>query len=155
MIVAISGIRDLSMKQAVIVATKMRALVRANTVTEFRCGGARGTDVIALQEFSDAHAGWPERPIPRRVVYLPARRIDQPRSARELIDQYADHVIELGFDPAVAASYHVRNRKMLLGVDAPVADILIAFIDNREKGGTRATIADAYDLRIKTETVRV
>ena len=90
-------------------------------------GGARGVDTDALEYISMT------QPNSVRTVVVPNRLIDQPASARVIIEQHATRVIELGnsgYD-----RYQIRNQYM---VDN--SDHVKAFYDFRGRGGTYNTI---------------
>jgi len=94
---------------------------------QYYFGGARGVDTDALEYISRT------QPSSVRTVVVPNRLIDQPASARAIINKYSTEVIELrntGPD-----RYMIRNRFM---VDH--SSRTVAFYDYRGRGGTYNTI---------------
>lgn len=126
-IIAITGHRDYPDRAAL-----YRGLdgLRAR---EYYLGGARGIDSDALEYLART------QPESIRTVVVPNRITDQPASARAMIEQHANNVIELR--NTGADRYMIRNRYM---VDHSTR--VNAFYDFRETGGTFNTIE--YSRRI-------
>lgn len=140
MIVAVTGIRELAPGSDPAVEKAIREF---KGVTEWRFGGARGADTIALLAAFNSH-----RAIPRRV-YVPCTLADQPSQVRAVTRRCATAIIELGF-PSLPASYLRRNDAMLEG-----AGHCLAFTDERTTGGTHYTIGKARKSRIPVTIVLV
>lgn len=105
---------------------------------------ALGVDTAAL-----ATAGALAQGGPRLVVTVPFSLSDQPVRARQIIEQHADEVRELGLSRSRAA-YLDRNRAMLEG-----AQRLLAFTDGRNRGGTCHTIGEALRRGLEVDLVEV
>lgn len=140
MIATFSGIRDLAPESYANV--ELAVLDTAIKFDELRFGGAIGSDTIALSVACDADV--------RSVlhVFVPWTVKDQPKRAQETI-KCADLVTELKLIRDNRA-YLIRNDTMLMGTDQ-----LIAFIDDREEGGTAYTIKRALSKSIPTRIVQV
>jgi predicted amidophosphoribosyltransferase len=139
MIVAVSGIRDLS--AASIADVELTAIEEATDVDEMRFGGASGVDTAALAAICEA-------PILKTVI-VPHRLRDQPPDVATVAKSCADRVIELGLPKSRVAPLR-RNDALLDG-----ADRLIAFTDGRETGGTYYTIQEAHERGLDVVVVPV
>jgi predicted amidophosphoribosyltransferase len=139
MIVAVSGIRDLS--EASIADVELAAIEEATEVDEMRFGGAAGVDTAALAAICDA-------PIYKTVI-VPYRLRDQPHNATQVAKDCADHIIEMRLPRSRTAPLR-RNDLLLDG-----ADRLLAFTDGRETGGTYYTIQEATERGLDVVVVPV
>jgi len=144
MLVTITGIRDLHPASEPDVELAIADLF-AMEVTAIRFGGALGVDTLALTA-----AG---RLRPQHVmltVFVPCTLEHQPAEARRAIEKYADAVVELHLPPKPWA-YLRRNDAMLDGH----VDLVVAFTDGREEGGTWYTMEAARKRKIEVLPIRV
>jgi len=114
------------------------AEVLSRSPVELRFGGAPGADTVAL-ELAAAARG----PGTAITVLAPSTARDLPATARRAALAHADRIVELGFPFGARWSYLRRNDALLDG-----ADLLLAFWDGRERGGTWYTVARARRLGV-------
>jgi len=140
--VMITGLRDMApTAEALIEATLAKVVDRPEPI-EIRFGGARGVDTCALILAARL------APDCDRVVYCPGVIADLQEEARAALI-YATKVIELGAARGKAA-FLQRNLSMLAG-----ADVVIAFTDGRDHGGTAHAITYARLRRVPVEVVMI
>lgn len=139
-IVSFTGIRNID--DGMFEEIELAVLDEIGTgATELRFGGATGADTFALDAACDASV--------RRVVYLPFRLRDQSSEARDVIEDCADEVIELGRRRGSRDAYMERNRALVDG-----ADRVVGFWDGR-RGGTSYTLDYAHRRGIPVSIVPV
>lgn len=144
MLVTITGIRDLHPASEPDVELAIADLFAMGAKT-IRFGGALGADTVALTAAGEL------RPASVRLeVFVPCTLADQPAVARRAIEKYADTVIE-GRLPMKPWAFLKRNDAMLTGD----VELVVAFTDGREEGGTWYTMNAAKRRGITVLPVRV
>lgn len=128
-VVAVTGIRDVHPDSADTVECAIHDWAALADTMVF--GGALGIDTWALEasDGSDVH----------RVVVLPGTLAQAPRAARDAVLKRPDvELVELRLPCHQKSSYLRRNDEMLRR-----ADVLLAFTDGRNTGGTFYTMERA------------
>lgn len=144
MIVAIAGIRDLHPGSVPDVQLAV-ASEFAYGARELRFGDAAGVDMCALE--GACLAGFPRA---RLKVYVVGSAEKLAKRRRDLVEQCATHVVELGLRPGQKWAYDKQAKSML-----NKADKLLAFTDGRHSGGTWSIIQLARSMGVPVDVVPV
>jgi predicted Rossmann fold nucleotide-binding protein DprA/Smf involved in DNA uptake len=139
--VAITGIRDLSSADTVLVEEAMGRLLEEHR-TEIRFGGARGVDTVAL-----VAAGQKAVLGVTLTVIVPGTVVQQPVAAQKAIRQYAHKIEEMKLPLSDKSSYQRRNIAMIAKADG-----ILAFWHGWP-GGTANCILSARKIKLPVEVV--
>lgn len=150
--IVVTGIRDIHPADETLVVDRM-IRVTLSSPEGVIFGGARGVDTVALRA---ARRTKTEVGIvgPRLVAIVPGTVAQQPKEAREAIQQCADEIIELHLNLKKKSAFFERNRRMITEArlrDSREAPICVAFPSDLLNGGTRSCMADAMRAAVTVE----